>query len=78
MLYKHDRQNLCQLVVNHDETVKFHRTNTNLFQITVRRPLSCSLTHILEFQFSFSGVVITITPSISLGTKTLLTELTNF
>ena len=29
----------------------------------VRRPLPCSLTHNLEFQFSYSGVVITITPS---------------
>ena len=49
---------------------------TPIFQVMVRRPLPCSLTHNLVFQFSFSGVVITITPSISLGTKTLLTELT--
>ena len=36
---------------------------TPIFQVTVRRPLPCSLTHNLEFQFGFSGVVITITPS---------------
>jgi len=51
MLYKHNYRSLYQLVVNHDGVFRLHRTNTNLFQVTERRPLPCSLTHNLVFQY---------------------------
>ena len=62
MLYKHYQFVLALLLINHDETVKLHRTNTNI-PGNGTTPLPCSLTHNLEFQFDFSGVVITNTPS---------------
>jgi len=51
MLYKHSYSFLYQLMVNHDGVFRLHRTNTNLFQITERRLLSCSLTHNLVFHY---------------------------
>ncbi len=63
MLYKHNHRFLCQLVVNHDENVKSHRTNTNIPGNGTTTVTLFRWHTILNSSFGLSGVVITITPS---------------
>jgi hypothetical protein len=78
MLYKHVHSFLYQLMVNHDGVFRLHRTNTKFIPDNRTTPVilfadTQSCIPSLLSEWSSQSLLQT-----SLGTKTLLTELSNF